>query len=111
MDEKDLGQRFGVTGFPTLKFFPAGDEAEVEAYNEARDLESLVKFINKKASQLVLCAAGAAHLVSRGVSTSWAAACFAFSRPLLSPALDFRSYHPSVLSDRPDTTSTHRKER
>eukprot|EP00903_Cladosiphon_okamuranus_P010378 g9817.t1 len=48
-DEKELGQRFGVTGFPTLKYFPAGKEVEVEAYNDGRDLESFVKFLNKKA--------------------------------------------------------------
>lgn len=53
VDEKDLGQRFGVTGFPTLKYFPAGDEVEVEAYNEGRDLGSFVKFLNKKASKRV----------------------------------------------------------
>lgn len=47
--EKDLGQRFGITGFPSLKFFPAGDEAEVEAYDGARSLESMVEFLNKKA--------------------------------------------------------------
>eukprot|EP00752_Nemacystus_decipiens_P010335 g9207.t1 len=49
VDEKDLGQRFGVTGFPTLKYFPAGDAAEVESYNGDRDLKSFVNFLNKKA--------------------------------------------------------------
>lgn len=46
--EKDLGQRFGVTGFPSLKYFPPGD-GEVETYSGGRDLNSLVEFLNKKA--------------------------------------------------------------
>lgn len=50
--QKELGQRFGITGFPTFKFFPAGDEAEVEAYDGGRDLDSFVKFLNTKASQV-----------------------------------------------------------
>ena len=39
--------RFGVTGYPTLKFFPAGS-LEPEPYEEARELESLVHFVNTK---------------------------------------------------------------
>ncbi|CAN0215740.1 unnamed protein product, partial [Laminaria digitata] len=46
--EKELGERFGVTGFPTLKYFPAGS-GEVEAYSGGRDLKSLMDFLNKKA--------------------------------------------------------------
>lgn len=50
MEEEDLGHRFGITGFPTLKYFPAGDEVEAGEYSEGRDLDSFVKFLNKKAS-------------------------------------------------------------
>ncbi|CAM9213618.1 unnamed protein product [Scytosiphon promiscuus] len=50
VEEKDLGNRFGVSGFPTLKYFPAGhDRVEPEAYGGGRDLESMVEFINTKA--------------------------------------------------------------
>ncbi|CBN77707.1 protein disulfide isomerase [Ectocarpus siliculosus] len=48
VEEKDLGGRFGVTGFPTLKYFPAGD-GEAEAYGGGRDLKSFVEFLNDKA--------------------------------------------------------------
>lgn len=48
VDEADLAERFGVTGFPTLKYFPAGDGVEAEAYNGGRDLESFVEFLNEK---------------------------------------------------------------
>ena len=39
--------RFGISGYPTLKFFPAGS-LEPEAYDEARELDTLVNFINTK---------------------------------------------------------------
>ena len=29
---RDLAQRFGVSGFPTLKFFAAGEDKEAVAY-------------------------------------------------------------------------------
>lgn len=38
-----------VTGYPTLKFFKKGEEADkAEKYRGARDMDALVKFINKK---------------------------------------------------------------
>ena len=40
--------RYDIQGFPTLKFFPAGS-SEPEPYEGARELESLVDFINSKA--------------------------------------------------------------
>ena len=45
---KDLAQRFGVSGFPTIKFFPKNDKSGQD-YNEGRDGEAFVKFINEKA--------------------------------------------------------------
>jgi len=47
-EQEALGSRYEISGFPTLKFFPAGS-AEPEAYEEARELDSLVEFINSKA--------------------------------------------------------------
>jgi len=47
-EESDLANRFGVSGYPTLKFFPAGSAVPVD-YNEARELDDLVKFINTQA--------------------------------------------------------------
>ncbi len=44
---RDLGGRFGVTGFPTLKWFPAGSK-EPEAYSGGRSAPDLVDFVNKK---------------------------------------------------------------
>lgn len=45
--EKTLGKRFGVQGFPTLKFFNGKDETP-EDYSSGRDLESLTEFIASK---------------------------------------------------------------
>ena len=44
---KDLGEKYGVTGFPTLKFFPKGNKAG-EDYDGGRDLGDFTKFINEK---------------------------------------------------------------
>ncbi|TDL16574.1 protein disulfide isomerase [Rickenella mellea] len=44
---RELGQKYGVTGFPTLKWFNA-DGGEPETYDGARDLEALAAFVTKK---------------------------------------------------------------
>ncbi len=46
-EHKSLGKRFGVTGFPTLKWFD-GKSDKPEDYKGGRDLESLTKFITEK---------------------------------------------------------------
>ncbi|KAI1503606.1 thioredoxin-like protein [Biscogniauxia marginata] len=45
--EKALGRKFGVQGFPTLKWFD-GKSDEPADYNGGRDLESLTAFITEK---------------------------------------------------------------
>ncbi|RYC59940.1 hypothetical protein CHU98_g6265 [Xylaria longipes] len=45
--EKALGKRFGIQGFPTLKWFD-GKSDKPEEYKGGRDLESLTKFITNK---------------------------------------------------------------
>ncbi|GFY94920.1 thioredoxin family protein [Actinidia rufa] len=44
---KELGEKYGVSGFPTLKFFPKGNKAG-EDYDGGRDLDDFVTFINEK---------------------------------------------------------------
>ncbi|KAF2190284.1 disulfide isomerase [Zopfia rhizophila CBS 207.26] len=46
-DHKDLGRKFGVQGFPTLKWFD-GKSDKPEEYDGGRDLESLQKWIQDK---------------------------------------------------------------
>ncbi|KAG5925596.1 hypothetical protein E4U42_004145 [Claviceps africana] len=45
--ERALGKRFGIQGFPTLKFFD-GKSDKPEDYKSGRDLESLSTFITEK---------------------------------------------------------------
>ena len=44
---KELGNRYGVTGYPTLKFFPKDNKAG-EDYNAGRTPEEFVEFINTR---------------------------------------------------------------
>lgn len=45
--EKSLGKKYGVQGFPTLKWFD-GKSAEPQEYNGGRDFDSLADFITEK---------------------------------------------------------------
>lgn len=47
-EHKELGRRFGVQGFPTLKWFD-GKSDEPTDYKSGRDLESLSAFVTEKA--------------------------------------------------------------
>lgn len=47
-NHKSLGSKFGVKGFPTLKWFPKGSTSP-EDYNAGRDLDSFKKFIQDRA--------------------------------------------------------------
>ncbi|KAE9589484.1 hypothetical protein Lal_00000078 [Lupinus albus] len=44
---RDLAEKYGVSGFPTLKFFPKNNKAG-EAYEGGRGLDDFVAFINDK---------------------------------------------------------------
>jgi protein disulfide-isomerase A6 len=45
--ERDLGKRFGIQGFPTLKWFDGKSDKPAD-YNGGRDLEALSSFISEK---------------------------------------------------------------
>mmetsp|Transcript_12112 Transcript_12112/g.15131 ORF Transcript_12112/g.15131 Transcript_12112/m.15131 type:complete len:359 (-) Transcript_12112:35-1111(-) len=49
---KDLGSKYDVSGFPTLKFFPKGS-TKPEDYSSGRTADAVVKFINGKAGTSV----------------------------------------------------------
>ncbi|KAK9070924.1 hypothetical protein SSX86_009492 [Deinandra increscens subsp. villosa] len=44
---KDFGEKYGVSGFPTIKFFPKNNK-DGEDYDGGRDIDSFVTFINEK---------------------------------------------------------------
>lgn len=47
-DGKELGQKFGIKGFPTIKWFPGGADSGPEDYEGGRDLDDLTDFVTKK---------------------------------------------------------------
>jgi len=46
---KGFGEKYGVSGFPTIKWFGKGQKTEPEAYEAARDVQSFIDFVNQKA--------------------------------------------------------------
>lgn len=46
-ENRSLGKRFGIQGFPTVKWFD-GKSDKPEEYNGGRDLESLTAFVTEK---------------------------------------------------------------
>ena len=44
---RDLAGKFGVTGFPTIKWFDAGSSVPTD-YDGGRTADDLVKFVNEK---------------------------------------------------------------
>lgn len=46
-EHRELGQRYGVSGFPTLKFLPSGGREPV-TYNGARSEQALLEFMNEQ---------------------------------------------------------------
>lgn len=45
--ERELGKKYGVQGFPTIKFFDGKSDKPIE-YNGGRDFDSLANFITEK---------------------------------------------------------------
>jgi protein disulfide-isomerase A6 len=54
---KSTAKDLGVTGYPTLKFFPKGSK-EPEEYSGARTEEALVEFVNSKAGTFRVAGGG-----------------------------------------------------
>lgn len=47
--EQDLGSRFEISGFPTLKIFPQGDNKLPSPYEGPRETDAMVEFMNEQA--------------------------------------------------------------
>ena len=52
-EDRELAQRFGIQGFPTLKFFPAGAADKPEDYEDGRTALDLVRYMNDKVGKSV----------------------------------------------------------
>jgi len=68
--EKDLGKRFGISGFPTLKWFD-GKSKDPEDYKGGRDIDSLSAFITEKTSIKPKAAKKAASEVKMLTEENW----------------------------------------
>ncbi|RUS12566.1 disulfide isomerase-like protein [Endogone sp. FLAS-F59071] len=47
--EKEIGTKYEISGFPTLKFFPKGDDKTPIPYESGRSEEDFITFLNEKA--------------------------------------------------------------
>ena len=45
--ERSLGERFGVKGFPTLKWFAKGSTEPID-YDGGRTADGIIKYVNGK---------------------------------------------------------------
>ncbi|GAB9463838.1 Tkl protein kinase [Globisporangium polare] len=62
---KELGSNYGVTGFPTLKFFPKGS-IDPEDYKGGRTEDDLAAFLNQKAGTSVRIAKPPSYVPALG---------------------------------------------
>lgn len=47
-EHKSLGTKYGIKGFPTIKYFDGSGKSEPEDYKKGRDIDSLTEFITEK---------------------------------------------------------------
>ncbi|XP_030061020.1 protein disulfide-isomerase [Microcaecilia unicolor] len=47
-EESELAQRFGVRGYPTIKFFKNGDTASPKEYSAGREADDIVNWLKKR---------------------------------------------------------------
>jgi len=124
-DHKNLGKRFGVQGFPTLKWFDGKSDVPID-YSGGRDLESLIKFITEKtgvkskakkaapshvqwlSDSLFKEKVGGEQDVLVAFTTGWCGHCKALAPTWESLASDFAS-EPSVLIAKVDAEAENSK--
>eukprot|EP01028_Stygiella_incarcerata_P011031 TRINITY_DN603_c0_g5_i1.p1 TRINITY_DN603_c0_g5~~TRINITY_DN603_c0_g5_i1.p1 ORF type:complete len:414 (+),score=106.83 TRINITY_DN603_c0_g5_i1:118-1359(+) len=60
---RDLGQRFGIRGFPTILWFPKGS-SEPEKYEGSRDAKDVLDFINSRIGSRLVISKKFNHVIS-----------------------------------------------
>ncbi len=45
---KPLADKYGISGYPTIKFFPKGGDRSATAYSGGRKIGDFVSFLNQK---------------------------------------------------------------
>ncbi|KND03842.1 protein disulfide-isomerase domain [Spizellomyces punctatus DAOM BR117] len=100
----DLGERYNIAGYPTIKFFPAGgDPTSPEDYQGGRSEEDFVKFLNEKCGTHRTVGGGLTDLAGRIAALDKLAAKFVAASKeirdsLIEQAKEALKGHPSKFS-------------
>lgn len=62
--ERDIGNEYDISGFPTIKFFPAGENKEPVMYDGPRTEAGFINFLNEKCGTHRLVGGGLDSAVS-----------------------------------------------
>ena len=60
-----MAQKYGVSSYPTIKFFPKGNKSNPENYEGGRSEADFVKFLNEKCGTKRAVGGGLSDDVSR----------------------------------------------
>ncbi|EPQ27615.1 uncharacterized protein PFL1_04753 [Pseudozyma flocculosa PF-1] len=73
---KAIAQRYGISSFPTILFFPKGENKQPEPYNQGRSQDDFLKYLNNKCSTARLKGGSLSDLAGRmpsldGIAARW----------------------------------------
>ncbi|KAN0064166.1 hypothetical protein ACQY0O_003333 [Thecaphora frezii] len=73
---KEIAKRYGISSFPTLLFFPKGENKQPEPYNQGRSQDDFLKYLNGKCSTARLKGGSLSDLAGRmpsldGIAARW----------------------------------------
>ncbi|KAJ9102043.1 hypothetical protein QFC19_004971 [Naganishia cerealis] len=122
--EKEMGQRYGIQGFPTLKWFGANDLKNPEDYNGGREVADLAAFVTEKSgirsnvksaapSEVKHLGAGnfkkevldSGKNVLVAFKAPWCGHCKSLTKPYEAVAKAFKSESDCVVAEVPDSDS------
>ncbi|KAJ9111792.1 hypothetical protein QFC22_006451 [Naganishia vaughanmartiniae] len=122
--EKEMGKRYGIQGFPTLKWFNANDLKNPEDYDGGREVADLAAFVTQKsgvrsniksAAPSEVKQLGAGNFVKEVVDSGknvlvafkapWCGHCKSLTKPYEAVAKAFKSESDCVVAEVPDADS------
>ncbi|GHJ89087.1 hypothetical protein NliqN6_5489 [Naganishia liquefaciens] len=122
--EKEMGQRYGIQGFPTLKWFTANDLKNPTDYNGGRELADLAAFVTENSgirSNIKSAAPSAVKQLNAGTferetvhsgkdvliafKAPWCGHCKSMTKPYEAVAQAFKSEPDCVVAEIPDSDS------
>ncbi|KAJ9092111.1 hypothetical protein QFC21_006977 [Naganishia friedmannii] len=122
--EKEMGKRYGIQGFPTLKYFTADDLTNPQDYDGGRDVADLAAFITAKSgvrSKVKSAAPSSVKQLGAGnfekevvqggknvlvaFKAPWCGHCKSLTKPYEAVAKAFKSESDCVVAEVPDADS------